>query len=48
MSANKDKIKYEQTPCAKERRIREAKFMKIDDFLRDCPYDNVRKLFELL
>ena len=42
------RLSKEQKPCAKERRIREAKFIKIDDFLRDCPYDNVRKLFELL
>ena len=36
------------TPRAKEKRIQEVKFMTVADFLKDCPYDNVRKIFELL
>ena len=36
------------TPRTKERRISKAEFMPIDQFARDCPYDNVRKIFERL
>ena len=40
------RLDVEPSPLAKEKRMLEAKFMPIDDFLRDCSYDNVRKLFE--
>ena len=32
------------TPRAKEARIAKAEFMPIDDFVRDCSYDNIRKI----
>ena len=41
-------LNVEQTPCAKEKRISKAEFMSIDEFLTNCPYDNVRKIFEQL
>lgn len=37
-------LERQQTPSAKERRILEAKYMSIDDFIRDCSYDNVREI----
>ena len=42
------RLSVEQSPHAKEKRISEAKFMDIDEFLRQCCYDNVRKIFEQL
>ena len=34
----------QQTPRAKEHKIREVKYMDIDEFVRECSYDNVRAL----
>ena len=42
------RLGQEQTPCAKEKRILTAEFMPIDQFVQNCPYDNVRKIFEQL
>ena len=42
------RLSKEQTPRAKEKRMREAKFMDVKDFLDQCPYENVRKVLELL
>ena len=41
-------LKTLPTPCAKEKRILKAEFMPIEEFVRDCPYDNVRKILEQL
>ena len=41
-------LSKEQAPCAKEKRITKAEFMPIDKFVQNCPYNNVRKLFEKL
>ena len=38
------RLNLEQTPHTKEKRILETKFMDVDDFLRECPYDNVVNL----
>ena len=35
------RLSKEQAPCAKEKRILEAKFLDINEFLGECPYDNV-------
>lgn len=36
----------EQFPHAKERRIREAKFVEVAEFARNCSYDSIRALVE--
>lgn len=36
------------TPCTKEKRIVQAEFMPIGEFVRNCPFDNVRKILEQL
>ena len=41
-------LKTQPTPRAKEKRISKAAFMPIDEFLQNCAYDNVRKIFEQL
>ena len=41
-------LKSLPTPRAKEKRMLEAKFIEINDFLQECSYDNVRKVFEQL
>ena len=41
-------LKHMPTPRAKEKRIIKAEFMSIDEFVRNCPYDNVRNIFENL
>ena len=40
------RLSIEPTPCAKEKRISKAEFMPIDEFLQNCAYENVRKIFE--
>ena len=42
------RLSKEQIPRVQEKRILEVKFMEIDDFLRDCSYDSVRKIIEQL
>lgn len=37
-------LSAERAPLAKEKQIREVKYMDVDDFLRECSYDNVRAL----
>lgn len=37
-------LSKKQTPCAKETRICEVRFMDMADFLRNCSYDNIRNL----
>ena len=36
------------TPRAKEKRMLKAEFMSIGEFVRDCHYDNIRKILEEL
>ena len=38
------RLDQEQTPRAKEKQIREVKYMNVDDFVSECSYDNVRDL----
>ena len=40
------RLSKEQTPRAKERRIREAKFVEVAEFARNCSYDSIRALVE--
>ena len=37
-------LNREQTPIAKEKRILEAKFADVNEFLRECAYENVVNL----
>lgn len=41
-------IDNERIPCAKEHRISKVCYMPIEDFLRNCTYDNVRQLVKNL
>ena len=41
-------LKTQPTPCAKEKRIVKAEFIPVEEFVQNCPYENVRKLFENL
>ena len=40
------RLSVQQSPRAKEKRISKAEFIPIDEFAQNCPYDNVRKIFE--
>ena len=42
------RLSAEPTPLAKEKRILEVKFMPVDEFLQNCSYDSVRKIFQHL